>query len=739
MIKKVKKTLAILLALSMVMSIVTVTSLATEEEKGRYCVGCTKYQVYWVEQVDPTCEQEGVIAHYSCKHCGRNYYESSLGTLIWDNDKVERIPALGHEYSIDATCQKAPTCERCGAEDPDGQKAPNNHTNVVTDPAVEPTCTETGLTAGSRCADCKVVIVAQSGVPSKGHKVVDVEAVPATCEHSGTTAGTKCSTCGVILSGVAVDPQKEHQFIYGEWSEWTDCDDTDEGHAGQQKRTQSGECQFCGRPDTKTEYQGIQSKPDVTQFQLTVKCINEERGHRTFVDTASGETIEAVESLSYSLRAEDCTLTENQDGTYTLTVNVEWYLGQFNGRATYMHRSPVETVSATLTKGDGAWIMDSTLEVGVICIPVTDTHNPDTRLGVLVRCVEEENHSLLWQEVERSAYTLTNPSIGINEGTATYPAERYPFCATYAMTVEGQTDFVNRYYNGLLSIPAWEDRIGHEHKLVDESAEKSVTYYWDMEENVWVRDGESYLTIEVCDSRISYLVTFSTAGGSEVESQTVKEGDKATRPTDPTRSGYTFNGWTLDGAAYDFTTPVTGDITLVAQWTENYVPPVTTYYTLTINYVDAEGNTVADPYTRDLREGRSYSVTSPEVEGYTTEQTVVAGTLTGDLTVTVVYTADENVEDPDTPLVETPDVTETPEPSDSEEPDEDLGDEETPLAETPDAEPDETEELGDNDTPLAEVPQTGDSLWLWLTLAVLSAAGLAWIGLNEKKAGKRIV
>lgn len=167
--------------------------------------------------------------------------------------------------------------------------------------------------------------------------------------------------------------------------------------------------------------------------------------------------------------------------------------------------------------------------------------------------------------------------------------------------------------------------------------------------------------------------------------------------------------------------------------------PDPVYYTLTINYVDAEGNTVADTYTRNLREGRSYSVTSPEVEGYTTEQTVVAVTLTGDLTVTVVYTAVEDIEDPDTPLVETPDVTEKPEPSESEEPDEDLGDEETPLAETPDVEPDETEDLGDNDTPLAEVPQTGDALWLWLALAVLSALGLAWIGLNEKKAGKRIV
>ncbi|MBQ9740748.1 MAG: Cna B-type domain-containing protein, partial [Kiritimatiellae bacterium] len=35
---------------------------------------------------------------------------------------------------------------------------------------------------------------------------------------------------------------------------------------------------------------------------------------------------------------------------------------------------------------------------------------------------------------------------------------------------------------------------------------------------------------------------------------------------DPTRSGYTFKGWTLGGTAYDFNTPVTGSITLKAKW-----------------------------------------------------------------------------------------------------------------------------------------------------------------------------
>ena len=68
-----------------------------------------------------------------------------------------------------------------------------------------------------------------------------------------------------------------------------------------------------------------------------------------------------------------------------------------------------------------------------------------------------------------------------------------------------------------------------------------------------------------------YTVTFDSNGGTAVPSQTVKSGEKATKPTDPTRSGYTFNGWYDKElkTAYDFNTRVTADITLYAKWTRN--------------------------------------------------------------------------------------------------------------------------------------------------------------------------
>ena len=64
--------------------------------------------------------------------------------------------------------------------------------------------------------------------------------------------------------------------------------------------------------------------------------------------------------------------------------------------------------------------------------------------------------------------------------------------------------------------------------------------------------------------------SFDPNGGTpEPNDQTVNHGDKATEPeTDPKKEGYTFDGWyTKDGEKYDFDTPVTEDIELIAHWT----------------------------------------------------------------------------------------------------------------------------------------------------------------------------
>lgn len=65
-----------------------------------------------------------------------------------------------------------------------------------------------------------------------------------------------------------------------------------------------------------------------------------------------------------------------------------------------------------------------------------------------------------------------------------------------------------------------------------------------------------------------HTVTFNSNGGSDVPGQ-IRANAAATKPADPTRSGYVFAGWYTDEActaAYDFTKPVTDSVTLYAKW-----------------------------------------------------------------------------------------------------------------------------------------------------------------------------
>lgn len=88
---------------------------------------------------------------------------------------------------------------------------PNNHTNIVTDDAVAATCVATGLTAGSHCADCNVVIVAQQQTPiDKNNHVGEIKtgvnAKEATRGEDGYTGDSVCAACNDVVEKGQVIP-----------------------------------------------------------------------------------------------------------------------------------------------------------------------------------------------------------------------------------------------------------------------------------------------------------------------------------------------------------------------------------------------------------------------------------------------------------------------------------------------------------------------------------------------------
>ena len=112
----------------------------------------------------------------------------------------------------------------------------------------------------------------------------------------------------------------------------------------------------------------------------------------------------------------------------------------------------------------------------------------------------------------------------------------------------------------------------------------------------------------------THVVTFDLGyEGAGSSTTNVVDGQPVSRPKDPIRDGYTFSGWYLDDEPYDFDTPVTGPIILVAQWVKIPVLEsieVTVYPTKTVYTVgdplDLKGMVVTAKYS----DGSTMDVTS---------------------------------------------------------------------------------------------------------------------------------
>ena len=227
-----------------------------------------------------------------------------------------------------------------------------------------------------------------------------------------------------------------------------------------------------------------------------------------------------------------------------------------------------------------------------------------------------------------------------------------------------------------------------------------------------------------------YTVTFQTGTDTLIEPVKVKEGETVAEPqTKLEREGYTFAGWFLGEQAYDFSTPVTSDITLTAQWTKNEEPapkpePVVKY---TVTF-DSNGGS---PVESQLVEKGTTATkpTDPTREGYTFGGWYLGENpfdfeqlINGDITLTAKWVKAETPSTPDNPGTTTPD--------NPTKPGEDTGDK---PADKPADKND-----GKKDTAKKnELPKTGDETNA-AGVAVAGAAGVAALGagaliLNRRK------
>lgn len=149
---------------------------------------------------------------------------------------------------------------------------------------------------------------------------------------------------------------------------------------------------------------------------------------------------------------------------------------------------------------------------------------------------------------------------------------------------------------------------GHTFTGWNTAANGSGTSYTDQQSvtNLTTVNGAT-ITLYAQWESTKYTVNFNSNGGSAVTSQTVEYGKTATEPAKPTWAGGSFVGWYTDSALtqpYDFSTPVTSNITLHAKWNK---------YNFTITYYGKDGTTILKTDTKQY--GESYTVSCPLPDG----------------------------------------------------------------------------------------------------------------------------
>ena len=370
-------------------------------------------------------------------------------------------------------------------------------------------------------------------------------------------------------------------------------------------------------------------------YKATYDAVPKAKYTITWVDEDGQTELEKDENVIVgtmpSYDSAEPTKAEDAENTYTFagwTPEVVAVTGDATYKATY-NTVPKAKYTITWVDEDGQTELEKDENVIVGTMPSYDGNEP-------TKAEDTEN-----------TYTFAGwtPEVVAVAGDATYKAtyDAVPK-AKYTITwvdEDGQTELEKDENVIVGTMPSYDSA----EPTKAEDAENTYTFAGWTPEVVAVTGDATYKATYNATPKTpqptTYTVTFESNGGSAVTAiENVTSGEKISKPTDPTRTGYTFAGWYKDAELtkkFNFTTDtITEDITLYAKWNKKQTTgggggggSTTTKYTITVKQND---NGKISPETTKVEKGDNQKFEIKADKGYEVEKVLVDGKSVGAVT-----------------------------------------------------------------------------------------------------------
>ncbi|MGN0574183.1 MAG: hypothetical protein ACI4IX_09610 [Acutalibacteraceae bacterium] len=185
---------------------------------------CYSHSIKAVEAKEPTCTEDGNIAHYQCNVCKKLFADEEGETELTAEDVV--IPAshsLEYVERKEATCTedgniahwKCSVCDKLFADEEATTELTLEDVVISTSHSLEkvernePTCTEDGNIAHWKCSVCDKLFADEEGtteltaedvvITANGHSLDKTDRKEATCTEDGNIEYYTCAVCNRIF------------------------------------------------------------------------------------------------------------------------------------------------------------------------------------------------------------------------------------------------------------------------------------------------------------------------------------------------------------------------------------------------------------------------------------------------------------------------------------------------------------------------------------------------------------